>query len=293
MRDSTRSAIAGYVLSTPYILFLLAFGIGPTAYALYVALTTQVGAFAGFDNFIHVFQDFRFGPAVVNVAAFMVCWLPFMVLVVLGVSLMLHARRGRIEGALRVLYYLPGGFTGAAAILLWIFILDPNIGPFRDILSLTGATYLSDIVTPERLPIIFAVITFTTGAGSWIVIMYGALTSIGEEVEEAARMDGVNSLQMAWHIQLPLMRKYIVYMVIMCFASGLQIFIEPQLLQDALPQTVNPTWSLNELAVTGWIAQGQLGQSAALSVIMLVIGVIAALILIFRTNFFDRERKNA
>lgn len=290
IRQATRSGLAGYALSAPYIVFLLAFGIGPTIAAVIIATTDMAGAFVGFANFSDLFHDFRFWPALMNVTAYMLCWLPFMIVMVLAVSIILQARNGRLEGFLRILYYLPGAFSGAAAVLLWIFVLDPNVGPFSFILGLTGWEYLSDVVTGDGLPATFAIIAFTVGAGSWIVIMHGALMSVGSEVEEAAQVDGVNAFQLAIHIQLPLMRKYIVYMVIMCVAAGLQIFIEPRILSTVLPGIVSPTWSLNQLAVTGGIQEGRLGESAALSLLLLAVGVIAALVLIFRTNFFDRER---
>jgi multiple sugar transport system permease protein len=38
--------------------------------------------------------------------------------------------------------------------------------------------------------VIFVLIAFWTGAGGWIVVMYGALNNIPDEVLEAARIDG-------------------------------------------------------------------------------------------------------
>ena len=47
---------------------------------------------------------------------------------------------------------------------------------------------------PSNLPVIFVLIAFWTGAGGWIVVMYGALNNIPDEVLEAARIDGAGSV---------------------------------------------------------------------------------------------------
>ena len=40
-------------------------------------------------------------------------------------------------------------------------------------------------------------IAFWTGAGAWIVVMYGALNTIPLELEEAARIDGAGPIGIA------------------------------------------------------------------------------------------------
>jgi multiple sugar transport system permease protein len=285
---NTRSANAGYLLSLPYLFMLAAFGVGPTVYAVYLSGVDLDGAFVGLTNYIDAFRDFRFGPALAHVILFMALWIPFMLVMVLIISFVLQARPGRFAGAMRMVYYLPGAFTGSASVLLWFFIVDPRIGPFRAGLSLFGWDFVNDVVTPGRLPLIFALMAFTTGAGGWIVIMYGALNSLGSEVLEAADIDGANILQRIWYIEIPLMMKYVVYMLILCFAAGLQIFAEPYIMGTRLG-VASPTWSLNQLALTVGISEGKVGQSAAISLCMLAVGLAAALVIVFRTDFFDTK----
>ena len=53
-----------------------------------------------------------------------------------------------------------------------------------------GAHIFAQSIAPGNLPYIFAMIAFWTGAGGWIVVMYGALNTIPHDLEEAARIDG-------------------------------------------------------------------------------------------------------
>lgn len=286
---TARSANSGYLLSVPYLFLLAAFGVGPTVYAVYLSgMDVNAGTFVGLDNYIDAFADYRFLPALTNVALYMALWVPFMLVMVLVISFVLQARAGRFTGVMRLVYYIPGAFTGSASVLLWFFILDPQIGPFRSVLSMLGWEFINDAVTPDRLPPIFALMAFTTGAGGWIVIMYGALNSLGKDVLEAADLDGANVVQKILYVQLPLMTKYVVYMLILSLSSGLQIFAEPAILGTKLNVASN-SWSLNQLALTAGISEGKIGQSAAISLCLLLIGLAAALLIVFKTDFFDTK----
>ena len=90
-----------------------------------------------------------------------------------------------------------------------------------------GFSQLGQTISPFALASVFAVIAFWTGAGGWIVVMNGALNNISDEVIESARIDGANALQLALRIKLPLIKRWVVYMCILAFAAGTQLFVEP------------------------------------------------------------------
>jgi multiple sugar transport system permease protein len=83
-----------------------------------------------------------------------------------------------------------------------------------------------------------------------------------------------------------MIRKWIVYMGILAFASGSQLFVEPQLLETASLQRVSPTWSPNQLAYVFAFQYGDFNSAAAISVLLLVIGLIVATLLVTRSGLF-------
>ena len=118
--------------------------------------------------------------------------------------------------------------------VIWLFMLDPSVSPGKFFLQHgLGAHSFAQSVAPGNLPYIFAMIAFWTGAGGWIVVMYGALNTIPHELEEAARIDGAGPIAIALRVKLPLIRKWIAYMLILSFAIGTQLFVEPELVQHA------------------------------------------------------------
>ena len=289
-RARVRPNLTAYGFCAPYVVLLLAFGILPAAYAVYESFTDLREGRRGFDlsNYLSVLSDFRFWPAVGNVMTFLAIWIPIMLVGSLLLALLLHEHVGRVSGALRLIYFLPGAVTGSAAVLLWYFMLQPDLSPFAPLLHAMGWQSTNDVFTNAHLPFIFATIAFMTGVGSWVVIMYGALQAIDVDVVEAARVDGAGPIRIAMSIKLPLIGKYIVYMLILCFAAAVQIFVEPSLFYG-ITQAGSNWWSLNQLGYTFAFQQGEFGQAATVSVILLVFSAVVALIFVQRSRFFQTE----
>jgi multiple sugar transport system permease protein len=119
--------------------------------------------------------------------------------------------------------------------------------------------------------------------------MYGALNTIPYELDEAARIDGAGPFTIALRLKLPLIRKWIAYMAILSFAIGTQLFVEPQLVDEASLGLVPDTWSSNQFAYQLAFRYGDFNAAAAVSVDLLVIGLLAAVLIVTRTGLFRRE----
>jgi multiple sugar transport system permease protein len=273
-----------------YTVLAVAFGILPAIYALYLAVTDGEGRFAGIANFTRVTKDFRFRPAVEHVGLYLVIWLVALVVLVSFLAIVVHAVGVRwASRTLRLVFYLPGALAGASSVLLWLFVLDPTVSPVSGLLHLLGLSSFVQVIVPAHLPPIFAIIAFWTGAGGWIVIMYGALNGISAEVIEAARIDGASTVQIAWHIQLPLLRKWISYMGIMSLAAGTQLFVEPQLLSQASNAVVPNDYSLNQLAYQYAFQQNDFNGAAAISLLLLVIALALSAVFVTRGGLFETD----
>ncbi|MEU6510716.1 sugar ABC transporter permease [Streptomyces sp. NPDC046942] len=289
-RGAARQSRAGMAFVAAYVVLLVAFGVLPTAYAVYFAFTDAGGTVTGFANFVTTAQDFRFLDAVSHVAAYLALWLASLVVFVVALALLLHRLASGSAGkALRFLYYIPGALAGAASVLVWLFMLDPTVSPVSSLLGALGFHTFGEVIAPGNLPLLFTIIAFWTGAGGWIVVMYGALNNIPTDVMEAARIDGAGAWQTAWHVQIPMLRKWIVYMVILAFAGGAQLFVEPQLLSLASVGVAGRDYSLNQLTYDFAFQMNNVNGAAAVSVELLVVSVSAAAVFVARSGFFDAE----
>ena len=279
--------LAGYCFVAGYAVLLLAFGVFPTVYAFYLSLTNNRGQFTGINQFVKVAKDYRFVPAFTDMLLYLAMWLVVLVVLTVLVAVVLRGRmRPGLSALFRFLFYIPGALAGVASVLVWLFMLDPAVSPVSWLLDSLGFHSFAAVLTPGNLPVIFVLIAFWTGAGGWIVVMYGALNNIPDEVLEAAKMDGAGPWRTAWHIQIPMIRQWIAYMAILAFAAGTQLFVEPQLLQTASLGRVTPTWSPNQLAYVFAFQQGDFNGAAAISVFLLALGLIGAGILVRRSDMF-------
>jgi multiple sugar transport system permease protein len=272
---------------------MLAFGLGPGIYAILISFADfEFGVpdyfAAGLQNYVTAFTDYRFGFTMGNIAEFLVVSVPLGIALVVLIALLLHMRPGRLSSTLRTLFFIPGSVTGPALLLLAIFMFSPLMSPFGSLLRALGYDSFDALIAPQRLPVIFTIIGFFSAAGLWIAIHYGALEGISHEVLEAARIDGCNAWQQAMYIKFPLIRPYIIYQFILIFAGNVQLFVEPQLLGTTwIMANVPQQWSPNQLAYSFAFDLGNFGAAAALSLLMLLVGLGAAYLVVRLTGFFD------
>jgi multiple sugar transport system permease protein len=278
------------LLALPYLLLLALFGVFPVCYAFGLSFMDTIDyVFWGLTNYAAAINDFRLTASIVNVLTFTGIWIALTVVGVIVLSLMLDAIKGRKATVLRTIYFLPGAVTSSAIVVLWLFLLDPLVSPFRLIALLGGWETRQEVINGIGFAGIFALMAFFTGAGGWIVVMGGALSSIPEEVVEAAKADGAEGLQLALRIKLPLIKRSIALMAILSFGSGLQIFVEPQLMALAGHSFSRLDWSINQLAFQYAFSLGDFGISAALSTMLLVVSITMALLIIFVTKFYRTD----
>lgn len=281
----------------PYLFLLIAFGLVPLIMAIRevpdVSLTNQDG---GWDAFLIVIRDFRFSEAAKHVLGFMAIFVPLMIIIVIAMALMLDVKTTRWSKYLRMAYIVPASISGAVAVLVWWAILEPTLSPIKSILNFFGIKSATQVWQTNNLVYILAVMAFFSLAGNWILIQYGSLQSISSEIIEAARVDGCSAFQLALRIKLPLIRKYVIYMAVLVFAGGLQIFVEPQLLTTSVYQGIANAWSFDQLSYELAFKSGDFGGASALSLLLLAPSLVGALVVIFKTDMFDdktiRNKKN-
>jgi multiple sugar transport system permease protein len=283
-----KNNLAMWVMFSPYLFLLISFGLIPIIMAiLEVPHESRVNPDGGWDAFIIVLQDFRFLPAVKNVLGFMAIFVPTTIIFVIAMALMLDVNPTAWKKWLRMAYIVPAAISGAVAVLVWYALLQPTFSPIKTPLSWVGITTSDQIWQTKNLVFIFAIMAFFAIAGNWILIQFGSLQSISGEVIEAARVDGCSAFQIAMRIKLPLIKKYIVYMGVLIFAGGLQIFVEPQLIDSGIYSGIAEAWSLDQLSFELAFTSGDFGGASALSLMLLIPSLLGALVVIFKTDMFD------
>ncbi len=276
------------LMLSPYLLLLFFFGILPLIMAVFnVPSKSPSNPNGGWGVIKIVFKDFRLLPAAEHVLGFMALFVPLMIIFVVAMSLMLDMNTAPWKKYVRLAYIVPACVSGSVAVLLWYALLEPTLSPFKGIMHWMGITQATQIWKTSNLTFILVFMAFFSLAGQWILIQFGSLQSISTEILEAARVDGCNQFQLATKIKLPLIRKYVIYMGVLVFAGGLQIFVEPQLLNSSVYHGIAQQWSFDQLSYSLAFDNGNFGEASALSLMLLIPSLIGALLVIFKTDMFE------
>jgi multiple sugar transport system permease protein len=276
------------LMLSPYLLLLFFFGVLPFIMAIFnVPSKSPSNPNGGWGVFKIVLKDFRLVPAMWHVLGFMALFVPLMILFVVAMSLMLDVNSAPWKKWVRLAYIVPACVSGSVAVLLWYVLLEPTLSPFKGVMKWFGIKQATQIWQTSNLTYILVFMAFFALAGQWILIQFGSLQSISTEVLEAARVDGCTQFQLATKIKLPLIRKYVIYMGVLVFAGGLQIFVEPQLLNSSVYHGIAQQWSFDQLSYSLAFDNGNFGEASALSLMLLVPSLIGALLVIFKTDMFE------
>ncbi len=276
------------LMLSPYLILLALFGVLPLIMALFnVPSKSPSNPNGGWKVFSIVLHDFRLVPAAEHVLGFMALFVPLMIIFVVAMSLMLDMNSAPWKKWIRLAYIVPACISGSVAVLLWYVLLEPTLSPFKGIMHWFGINQASQIWKTSNLTFILVFMAFFALAGQWILIQFGSLQSISTEILEAARVDGCSQYQLATKIKLPLIRKYVIYMGVLIFAGGLQIFVEPQLLNSSVYHGIANQWSFDQLSYSLAFDNGNFGEASALSLMLLIPSLLGALLVIFKTDMFE------
>jgi len=78
-------------------------------------------------------------------------------------------------------------------------------------------------------------------------------------------------------------------MLILSFATGTQLFVEPQIVQNASFGLIPDTWSVNQLAYQKAFRYADFNGAAAIAVDLLAIGLLGAILIVTRSGLFRAE----
>lgn len=268
-----KSRVIPSLMILPYVVFMFFCGIVPVFYGiLEVRNPSWINMDGGYETFLKILEDFRVVPAIINVLFLLAIFVPLMIITVLAVSLLLDSIDFKYNKTTRLLFLIPGLIPVAVAVLFWSAVVGYDV-----------------VWDKSNIRWFIGAISFSTGIGSWIVIQYGSLRSISHEVLEAGVVDGCNRFQLAWRLKLPMISRYVAYMVILLIVGTLQIFNEPNLL---IYTNMTTDWSPSQIAFTYAFKNADFAGGVALSLIMLIPNVILALLFVLNTDFMKKSKSS-
>lgn len=210
-----------------FVALLIAF---PVGWTVYLSLTNSQGSvrrkadFLGLANYVSVLTDTeRFWPAVGRTVYFTAGALIVELILGMAIALLLW-RPFRGERWVRVAILLPLVATPVAVGMMWRLILEPNIGFANQALGWFGIPpqpWLSNQATALTTLVFVDIWQWTPMV---VLILLAGLTSLSNEPDEAARVDGANAWQRFRYVTFPLIMPTFITAVLLRGIDAIKTF---------------------------------------------------------------------
>lgn len=227
------------IFVAPYFISYFLFFIYPTLYSFFISITDWDSVMGvdnrkiiGFVNYIKVItSDKLFYKAMGNTFLLMIIYIPILLIggVALAVLLYRLTKTRRLFQTINVLPYIT---TPVAIGMIFSFMFDWSTGIINTILIKSGIVeqginWLGSAAT-ARLVVIFLIVW--KNLGYYLLIYLAALSTVPEDITEAAMVDGANKWQTFWKITFPYLKPITIFLVLTSIISGFQLYDEPYLL---------------------------------------------------------------
>jgi multiple sugar transport system permease protein len=278
-RHHARPRLAGWGFVGPF-LFVFAFAlIVPIGYAIYLSLFRQqlIGgnAFVGAANYRLALGDPQFWAALRRAALFLAVQVPVMLVLALLAALALDSARLRWAPLYRLSIFLPYAVPAVVASLMWGFMYGSQFGLIARVRSFFGGHFPDPLSGSWVLAAVGNVVTWEF-VGYNMLIFFSALRAVPGELYEAAEIDGAAQLAIIRWIKLPALRVAIVVALIFSIIGSLQLFNEPNILQQLAPDTISSSFTPNMYAYNLSFAGQEYNYSATIAIVMGILTMIIA-----------------
>jgi multiple sugar transport system permease protein len=282
-----RGFLASFLIS-PAVLVIAALVGAPLVLAVYLSLTdaqagSLTGRWVGLANFRTAWRDPIFRGALKHTAEMT---LISQAVVVICAGLIAHALVHKVRGRwfLRFLILLPWAAPISLTVIGFLWFYDPQASIFNWFLIklhiVSAATKPNWLGTPTNaMASIITVQAWRTIPFATVIFLAG-ISSIPQEVDDAAAIDGATGLRKFWYVSLPLQLPIAIVAILFGIIFTATDMVVPYILTNGGP--FNSTQMITTWAFTTGINAGNVGEGAAIAMFLLpVLALVAIGMLVF------------
>ena len=170
---------------------------------------------------------------------------------------------------------------GVVAALIWVFLTNIDFGLFNTLLRTAGLPPQTWLGAGSALQVLAALDVWRS-VGYWAIFFLAALIGLPQELYQAAELDGAGAWQRFRRITLPLLRRVILFAVVVATIYGLQVFDTVLILTNGGPGHVDGHDRVPRLALRlrqhrqGRLCGGHLASRSCVAILVLTLRPAAA-----------------
>ena len=224
-----RDAAWGYFFLLPWIIGLLVFFLGPIIFSFFLSFTEydviSPPKFIGLANYQKAFfNDQLFWPSILRTFEYSAIVVPASLVGGLFLAMMLN-RGLRGTNIFRAVFFIPTLTPAVALVLLWGWLLQPEIGPVNFVLKnigIQGPIWLQS--KDWALPSIILINLWASIGGNTMIIFLAGLQGVPQEMYEAASIDGASGWSRFRNITLPMISPTFFFNLVLGVIGALKVF---------------------------------------------------------------------
>ena len=274
-RFQTRRALWGLFFAVPWIIGLVVFWIGPILASFYFSFTDYevIGApdWVGLDNYARAFtDDDLFWQSLWRTFLFSFIYVPAAIIGALLLAAMLNQKLAGTT-LYRTVFFMPHLIPAVALSVVWIFLLQPRLGPVNAFLRDLGVedppSWLA--ARDSALYTVIMINVWAAVGGNTMLIFLAGLQGVPQELYEAADIDGAGPIRKFWSVTLPLLTPTIFFNVVLAIIGSLKVFTTAWVATKGGPSYA--TWFFALHIYTEAFQYFRLGYGSALAWVLAVI----------------------
>ena len=279
---------AAYLFLSPWLIGLAAFWIIPIIASIALSLSEYniitPPRFIGLENYRQMlFEDRTFWVSIRVTLKFMILSVPLYLVCGLLLSLLLNLKIRGIN-LFRTIFFLPSVLSGVAVAVLWVALLNPDVGAVNEILRSLGMSDPPRWLDSPTWAVPSVVLVGLWGIGGGAIIYLSGLQNISAQLYEAALLDGAGPWQRFRYVTLPMLTPTLLFVLITGLIDAFQVFDLAYVLSRGGTQGIGD--SLQFYLINLWneaFQNGRYGYASALSWVM-VLAAAAVILVVFRTS---------
>lgn len=238
-----RELKSGLIFAAPAILGFLIFTLGPMAASLWFSFTDYTIVndmkFIGIENYRRLFsgEDILFYKSLRVTLQYVLMSVPLQIIFSFFIAYLLNMK---IRGLafFRTAFYLPTIVPVVASSMIWMWLLNPDLGLINTALKALKLP-TSQFIFGENTVIPSLVIMSLWTTGNIVVIFLAGLQNVPSALYEAVEIDGGNLIQKLRYVTVPLMTPTIFFNLVMGCINGFQIFSQAYIMTQGGPNNAS------------------------------------------------------
>lgn len=252
------------------------------AWSMYTPLSGM--EFVGLANYRDLLADRTFRQAFGNTLLYAGLGIALIVplALLLGMLLFQDALPRRWRTSLRAVVFVPYMIPTLAVAIIWGYLYAPLYGPLNQILGWVGLPRQAWLGSVDSAMLSLVIFNVWQTIGYYTVLVIAGLTQIPRVYHEAATVDGAGPLQRTAFITLPLLRRTLLFVVVIAVINTVQVFDPVYVLTQGGP--ANATTVLSYQVYKNAFEFGLAGKASAMAFALFLVlaGAVAVVMRLLR-----------